>query len=166
MKKDRVPNTIKAGDVLIKGGTLLPEPLRIESAPCVPGWELVAEFDGRGLNRQIEKAGWAFFCNAAEVKAGAFGANGPKMVRSAIARILKNPKLERFNSLEITKVSSLGSVRFPGIWYVLVSARARHIQRDLFLFRAQDPLGHEPTKNKIPGESAELASSKTPALSF
>jgi hypothetical protein len=165
-KEDQVQDAIKVGNILIKDGTLLPTSLHIESEPCVPGWKLVTQLDGYELGRVVEKAGWAFFYNAAEVKAGAFGTNGPKMARRAIARILKNPKLERFNCLEISKGSSLGSVRFPGIWYVTVSAHARHIQQDLFLFRAQDSLGHEPAKNKISGERTELASSETPALSF
>jgi hypothetical protein len=56
------------------------------------------------------------------------------MVRRAIERILKSPKAEKFNPLEITQVASVGSERFPGIWYVTVSAHRRHIQESLVLF--------------------------------
>jgi hypothetical protein len=86
------------------------------------------------LDREIHKAGWTFFCQAAEIKEAVFGIDGQKMVRRAIERILKSPKAEKFNSLEITQVASVGSERFPGIWYVTVSAHRRHIQESLVLF--------------------------------
>jgi hypothetical protein len=34
-------------------------------------------------------------------------------------------------------VARVGSVRFPGIWFVTVSAYPRHIQESLFLFSAK-----------------------------
>ena len=55
-----MPETIKAGTILIKEGALLPEALRLESESCVPGWRLIKDLDGYGLDREIHKAGWTF----------------------------------------------------------------------------------------------------------
>ena len=41
-----MPETIKAGTILIKEGALLPEALRLESESCVPGWRLIKDLDG------------------------------------------------------------------------------------------------------------------------
>jgi hypothetical protein len=60
------------------------------------------------------------------------------MVRRAIEHILANPKSTKFNSLEITRVASTGSGRFPLVWYVTVSARLRHIQESFSLCHAED----------------------------
>ena len=62
-----MPDTIKTGTILIKDGTLLPESLRFESEPCVPGWRLVTDLDGYGLDRKIREAGWTFFCLAGQL---------------------------------------------------------------------------------------------------
>jgi hypothetical protein len=61
------------------------------------------------------------------------------MVRRAIERILGDPRSERFNAMEITRVTSLDSQRFPVVHYVSVSAHSRHIQESLILFSAKDP---------------------------
>ena len=42
---------MKQGIILIKEGTLLPETLRFELEPCVPGWRLLKDLDGCGLDR-------------------------------------------------------------------------------------------------------------------
>jgi hypothetical protein len=133
-----MPETIKAGTILIKEGALLPEALRLESESCVPGWRLIKDLDGYGLDREIQKAGWTFFCQAAEIKEAVFGIDRQKMVRRAIERILKSPKAEKFNSLEITRVASVSLERFPGIWYATVSAHPRHIHESLVLFCETD----------------------------
>ncbi len=130
-----MPDTIKTGTILIKEGTLLPGALRFESEPCVPGWRLVKDLDGYGLDRKIHGAGWTFFCLAGEIGATVFGFDGQKTIRRAVERILANPKSERFNSLEITRVASK---RFLGVPYASVSAQSRHIQESLVLFRAKD----------------------------
>jgi hypothetical protein len=130
---------IKAGAVLIKENTLLPKGLEFTSEVCVPGWKIVTKFDGYGLDREIRKLEWTFFCVAGEVKATVFGIDAPSMMRRAVTRILKNPKLGAFNSLEITQVVSVGSRRFPGIWYMTVHAHLRHIQQSLFLSEPDRP---------------------------
>jgi len=123
-----MPDTIKTGTILIKEGTLLPEAVRFESEPCVPGWRLVKDLDGCGLDRKIRDAGWTFFCLAGEIRATVFGIDEEKMVRRTIAEILARLKLEKFNSLEITQVASEASRRFLGVLCVTVSAQSQHIQ--------------------------------------
>ncbi|SRR5712692_850458 len=130
-----MPDTIKTGTILIREGTRLPGALRFESEPCVPGWRLVKDLDGYGLDRKIHGAGWTFFCLAGEIGATVFGFDGQKTIRRAVERILANPKSEKFNSLEITRVASK---RFLGVPYASVSAQSRHIQESLILFRAKD----------------------------
>jgi hypothetical protein len=135
--------TIKAGTILIENGTSLPEALRFESEACAPGWRSVKDIDGYGLDRKIHEAGWTFFCMAGEIKTIVFGFEGQQRVRRAVKRILARLKMERFNSLEITRVASK---RFLGVPYVSVSARSRHIQESMFLFRAKDLQDRGPSK--------------------
>jgi hypothetical protein len=154
-------DTIKTGTVLIKEGTLLPEALRFESESCVPGWRLVTDLDGYALDREIQKTGWTFFCLAGEIKATVFGIDAQSMVHRAIERILANPKSERFNSLEITRVTSKGSGRFPGVRFVTVSANLRHIQESLFLLCAKDveELGPDRIESRL-NQGMEFATRK------
>ena len=132
-----MPETIKAGTILIKEGALLPEALRLESESCVPGWRLIKDLDGtdwieRSTKPDGPSSAWA------EIKEAVFGIGGQKMVRRAIERILKSPKAEKFNSLEITQVASVSSERFPGIWYATLTAHPRHIHESLVLFCEKD----------------------------
>jgi hypothetical protein len=153
--------TIKTGTILIKEDTLQPETLRFESESCVPGWRLVKDLDGYGLDRKIRAAGWTFFRLAGEITATVFGIDEEKMARRAIERILMNPKLEKFNSLEITRVAPVASKRFLGVRYVTVSAHSRHIQESLLLFRAKDLQESVPSRiDRRPDHSMGLARSK------
>jgi hypothetical protein len=125
-----MPDTIKPGTILIKEGTLLPETLRLECEPCVPGWRLVRDLDGYELDREIQKTGWTFFSLAGEINGTVFGNDRQKKVRRAIERILANPRSKEFNSLQIARVVSK---RFLGVPYISVSAVSRHIQKSLVL---------------------------------
>ncbi len=127
--------TIKTGTILIKDGTFLPDALQFGSEPCATGWRLVKNLDVYGLDRKIHEAGWTFFCMAGEIKATIFGFGGQRNVRRAVKRILTNPKLEKFNGVEITKVEAK---RFLGLHYASVSAHSRHIQESAFLLQAKD----------------------------
>ena len=130
-------NAIEAGRIFVREGTALPKTLQIESELYIPGWRAVKNLDGYGLDRKIHDAGWTFFCLAYETKATVFGIDAEKMVRRAIERILANreAEAEKFNSLEIARVSWWASKRFFGIRHLAVSAQSRHIQESPFLFR-------------------------------
>ena len=133
-----MPDTIKPGTILIKEGTLLPEAVRFESEPCVPGWRLVKDLDGCGLDRKIRDAGWTFFCLAGQLGATVFGIDEQKTLSRAVGQILANLESAEFNSLEIMRVTSEASKRFLGVRYVTVSAQSRHIQESACLFGAKD----------------------------
>jgi hypothetical protein len=133
-----MPDTIKPGTILIKEGTLLPEAVRFESEPCVPGWRLVKDLDGCGLDRKIRDAGWTFFCLAGQLGATVFGIDEQKALSRAVGQILANLESAEFNSLEIMRVTSEASKRFLGVRYVTVSAQVRHIQESAFLFGAKE----------------------------
>jgi len=133
-----VPDTIKPGTILIKEGALLPETMRFESESCLPGWRLVKDLDGCGLDRKIREAGWTFFRVAGQLGATVFGLDEQKTARRALEQILANLDSAESNSLEIMRVASEASTRFLGVRYVTVSAQSRHIQESAPLFRAKD----------------------------
>lgn len=133
-----MPATIKTGTILIKEGTLLPEVLRFESEPCVPGWRSVKDLDGCGLGRKLHEAGWTFSWRAGEIGATVFGLDEQKTLRRAVEQILANLESAELNSLEIMRVTSEASKRFLGVRYVTVSAQSWHIQDSAFLFQAKE----------------------------
>lgn len=128
-------DAINMGTILFKDETLLPDALQFDSEPCATGWRLVKDLDGYQLNRRIHDAGWRFFCIAGEIKSSVFGLEGPRTVRRAVKRMLARLKSDKFNSLQITRVTS---ERFLGVPYVSVTACSRHIQESLFLLRDKD----------------------------
>jgi hypothetical protein len=132
-----MPDTIKPGAILIKEGTLLPETLRSQSEPCVPGWRLVKNLDGYGLDRKIQEGEWTFFCLAGQLGATVFGIDEQKTLSRAIEQILTNPESTEFNCLEILRVTSEVSQRFPGVHYVTVSGQSRQIQESAPQSRAK-----------------------------
>ena len=133
-----MPDTIKPGTILIKEGTLLPQTLRFESEPCAPGWRLVKDLDGCGLDRKIREAGWTFFCLAGQLGATVFGIDEQKTLSRAVGQVLAKLESAEFNSLEIMRLSTGTSKRFLGVCYVTISARSRHIQASGPLSRAKD----------------------------
>src|SRR5260370_26333133 len=123
-----MPDTIKPGTILIREGTLLPETLRFESEPCIPGWRLVKGLDGYGLDRKIREAGWTFFCLAGQLGATVFGIDEQKTLSRALEQILAKLEPADFNSLEIMRVATGTSNRFLGVPYVPFSATSRHLR--------------------------------------
>lgn len=133
-----MPDTIKPGTILIKEGTLLLEVLRVESELCAPGWRLVRNLDRYGLGRKIHEAGWTFSWRPGEIGATVCGLDEQKTLRRAVEQMLANLESAEFNSLEIMRVVSEASKRFPGVCYVTVSAQSRDIQKSAPLSRAKD----------------------------
>jgi hypothetical protein len=130
-----MPETIKAGTILIKEGTLFPEALRLESTSYSPGWRSVTGLDGYAMDRKTHDAGWTFFYLAGESRATVFGHEGQETVRRAIKRILSGLKSEKFNSLEVTRVTFK---HFLGMPYATVSFHMRNMQEGMFLFGGND----------------------------
>ncbi|MBI3406680.1 MAG: hypothetical protein HY046_14600 [Acidobacteria bacterium] len=125
--------SIKMGTVFIKEGTYLPKTLQLDSETCLPGWRMVKNLFGFGVGQKVQQAGWTFFFLGDEIKATVFGSTGQSTVLRAVQRILATLKAKRFNSLEISEVSS---THFLGLPYATVTAHARHIQESAFLFRS------------------------------
>lgn len=109
---------IKMGTMLIEEDALLPEPLRVQSRPCLSGWR---QLDDR-LEERVSQIGWVFFYEAGEVKATGFGLDGEQAMCRAIRHLTKKVKWDAFNSLEVTRVVDN---RILGISCVTVSARWR-----------------------------------------
>jgi hypothetical protein len=151
-----MPDTDGVATILIREGTPLPVNLSIESEAFLPGWRLIKHLDGYGVDRKIREAGWTSFCLAAETRATVVGIDREKMVRRAIEEILERLKSVEFDSLEITRVTSVASERFLGVRYVTVSVRPRHIQQGIGLVPAKDfvlripaaPSGEVPQNNR------------------
>ena len=128
----------KSGTILIREDTLLPASLAVESEVFLAGWRVVKNLDRSTLARNIEGTNWTFFRLAREVRATVFGIDEEKMVRRAIQEILARLKSETFNSLEITRVTSVASKRFLEVRCVTVFAQSGLIQQGVGLVPAKD----------------------------
>jgi len=120
--------TIKAGTIMMKVGTIIPQSLRVETELHSHGWEIIKNADA--VDRDIRRADWSFFFLAASIQATALGYWGERTVRRAMERVLAKAEPSKFNCLEITEVSARQFLGFP---YVHVSAHSRHIQKSPFL---------------------------------
>lgn len=123
-------NNVQTGTVLIREGLLLPEALNVESERYTDHWRLVSAPHHVGLDDKIRAAGWNFFFMAACTSAIALGSRGIKTTGRALRRLLANVRLQDFNSLEVTAISS---GHFLGVPYTTVSAHSRHIQEGWLL---------------------------------
>jgi hypothetical protein len=122
--------TIKAGTIMMKAGTIIPQSLRVETELYSQGWEIINNSDTDAVDRDIRRADWNFFFLAASIQAIALGYWGEKTVRRAMERVLAKAEPSKFNCLEITGISAK---QFLGLPYVHVSAHSRHIQKSPFL---------------------------------
>ena len=122
--------TIKAGTIMMKAGTIIPQSLRVEAELYSQGWEIINNSDTDAVDRDIRRADWNFFFLAASIQATALGYWGEKTVRRAMERVLAKAEPSKFNCLEITGISAK---QFLGLPYVHVSAHSRHIQKSPFL---------------------------------
>ena len=122
--------TIKAGTIIMKVGTIIPQSLRVETELYSQGGEIINNSDTDAVDRDIRRADWNFFFLAASIQATALGYWGEKTVRRAMERVLAKAERSKFNCLEITEISAKQFLGFP---YVHVSAHSRHIQKSPFL---------------------------------
>jgi hypothetical protein len=122
--------TIKAGTIMMKASTIIPQSLRVETELYSHGWEIIKNFDAEAVDRDIRRADWNFFFLAGSIQATALGYWRERTVRRAMERVLAKAERSNFNCLEITEVSAKQFLGFP---YVHVSAHSRHIQKSPFL---------------------------------
>ena len=120
---------IGPGAILIKTGTPLPEPLKLESDSAATHWAYIAnDLNGRQLAAQLNTAGWTFFYMAGSIRTAAFGFQRQNMVNAALRRSLATAELQRCNCLVIDEVAMHS---FLGMPYVRLTAHSRHIQEGM-----------------------------------
>jgi len=87
----------------------------MESERFLPGWRVVKNLDRQALTREIEGSSWNFFYLAGEIRTVVFGRGGLGTSRRAVKRIVAKQEGQsfRFNSLEITKISSKWFLGIP-----------------------------------------------------
>jgi hypothetical protein len=118
-------DTITAGSILVENGTHLPGALLLQSGSGSNGWAAVKD-PRLTFEKAVEEAGWTFFFMAGEIKATVFGFDRQKALRAALKRLITDVRLQRCNSIEITRVEGNSFLRVP---YVSVSAHPRHLQQ-------------------------------------
>jgi hypothetical protein len=118
---------IAVGDILIEGGTYLPNSLTAPIESSLPGWSAVKS-DRPTFDKEIKEAGWTNFFMAGEIKATVFGSDKQKTLRTALKRLTAQVKSQHCNSIEITDVTQKSFLKMP---YLCVSAHARHLQQGL-----------------------------------
>jgi hypothetical protein len=130
--------TISAGDILIDGGTYLPDFLTGPGEHSLPGW---SEVEGglRAFEKEIEQAGWTLFFMAGELKANVFGFDRQRTTQTALKRLLTIVKSQRCNCIEVTDVTEKSFLKLP---YIQVRAHARHLQQGLSFSATQSSWRH------------------------
>jgi hypothetical protein len=131
-------HAIKMGTILIREGTLLPAGVPVESDVFSPGWRLVKNLQGDGLDQKFHEADCTFFSVAGEIGTTVFGLDEQKTLRKAVEQILAKRGSAEFNSVEIIRVAWETSKRFLGVRSVTVSAQSRDIQEGASLSGATD----------------------------
>jgi hypothetical protein len=113
------------GVVLVEKGTILPEPIRLETDSTGSGWARVAS-DGNvhELEQKIDAAGWTFSYLAGAIRASAFGFDRQGRIHGALRRLFRTAKRQNCNCLEIDDIEMHS---FLGVPYVSVSAHSRQI---------------------------------------
>lgn len=115
---------IAAGDILIEGGTYLPNSLTTPGESSLPGWSAVKS-DLPTFEKEIKAAGWTLFFMAGDIKTTVFGFDRQQTLRSALKRLVATVKSQSCNSIEITRVMERSFLKVP---YVSVWAHVRHLQ--------------------------------------
>lgn len=124
---------ITPGAILIKKGTLLPEPLRLGTDAQATGWASVTNtLDSHELEQKLSTGGWTFIYIAGAIRTTVFGFDRAKMIHAALKRLLASVKLQKCNCLEIDDITTRS---FLGMPYVSVSGHTRNIQKGV-LFAA------------------------------
>ena len=132
MRETRLSGTIKAGTIMMKAGTIIPQSLRVETELYSQGWEILKNADADAVDRDIRRADWNFFFLASSIQATALGSWGERTVRKAMERVLAKAELAKFNCLEITEVSAKRFLGFP----TCKSRRTHGISRRAHFYRS------------------------------
>jgi hypothetical protein len=122
---DQIAVGTAVGDILIEGGTYLPNSLTKHGESTVAGWSAVKS-NRATFEKEVDDAGWTLFFMAGDIKTTVFGFNRQKTLRTALKRLVATVKSQSCNSIEITQVKQKSFLKFP---YVSVWAHVRHLQK-------------------------------------
>jgi hypothetical protein len=115
---------ITVGDILIEGGTYLPNSLTMPGESSLLGWSAIKN-SRPAFEKEIKEAGWTLFFMAGDIKTTVFGFDRQRTLRSALRRLVTMVKSQSCNSIEITHVIEKSFLKVP---YVSVWAHVRHLQ--------------------------------------
>jgi hypothetical protein len=87
-KGDAIVRPIKAGAIMMKACTIIPQSLLVETELYSHGWEMIKNSDSDALDRDIRRADWNFFFLATSIQATALGYWRERTVRRAMERVL------------------------------------------------------------------------------
>src|SRR5579872_3821600 len=65
--------TLAAEMVILKDDVHLPDSVKVETEPYVPGWKVLKNTNAYGFDRAIRAAGWTFFSLSHALKISAIG---------------------------------------------------------------------------------------------
>jgi hypothetical protein len=131
---------IKAGDVLLKWGAVLPVSVRLDFRR-VGDWNVIANEEGATLGRRLTDAGWSFFFIVPAIESTAVGLHPHRTLMRALNGIFRQLEEKGFNAVEIVNVRK--NRRF-GIYSVRITAHPRHVRKGPYI---QDPDPHHyPTR--------------------
>ncbi len=125
---------VRAGSVLIKPGTALPQGL-VLSLRRAGQWNLIADLPATELDRTLRRKGWHCFYIVPPIEASGVGLSFHSAFRKALAGVVRQIDIQGLNTTEIADVRVR---RFLGLRYVVVTAYPRHIRNSPYL-RDPDP---------------------------
>jgi hypothetical protein len=111
--------------LLVKDGAELPPDLPTETAAFLPGWRVVRNFDNYALHQKIRGTNWSFLPLRGGKETTVMGRSRQKILRRGVAQILTQLTGRKFNSVEITVLSSKS---FLGLLSLNMAVNLRHFQ--------------------------------------
>lgn len=118
---------IAPGSVFIENGTLLPDPLQLDTTANMGNWsQVVGGLGSFELKETFNEYGWKFLYMAGRIHATSFGFDQQEMLNSALTCLLVDVKDAKCNCIEIDDISNRSLLGLP---YIRVSAHARRIQK-------------------------------------
>jgi hypothetical protein len=120
-----MPDTKKTAMILYRENAVMPPDLTMESEAFAPGWRIIKNLDGYALRRKLKESNWNFTHMSGEGTVRVLGRAGQETLLKGVQRILAELRGRRFNSLEITVVTTK---RLFGMTYLNLSAGPRHFQ--------------------------------------
>ena len=118
--------SLKNGTLIIAEGTSLPDSSKITSEPFSPGWRMITNLRGQGLDRHFSQMGWTVFQKATPLSVNSLGFGESQTVLKAFQKILRDSGSRKFNCVEITRAVTK---TFLGVSYVQMYAGVRNIQK-------------------------------------